>query len=59
LFQAAGDAKAAGAGFVADFQAGTGMGLADSGQDLLQSVQVVGDGSVAMVIESLWTSSPI
>ena len=45
MFEAAGDAEAAGARFVGDLQACARMGLADTGQGLFQGVQVVGDGA--------------
>ena len=41
LFKAAGDAEAAGAGFVGDFQAATGMSLTDAGQGFFEGMQVV------------------
>jgi hypothetical protein len=41
-----GDAEAAGAGFVGDVEVGAGMGFADLGQDLLQGMEIVGDGAV-------------
>ena len=45
LLEAAGDAEAAGAGFVGDLQAGAGMSFADAAQGDFQAAQIMGDGA--------------
>ena len=45
LLETAGDAKAAGAGFIGHLELGTRMSYADPGQNPFQSVEVIGDGA--------------
>jgi len=45
LLETAGDAKAAGAGFIGDLEDGAWMSFADAVESFLQSLQVVGDGA--------------
>ena len=45
LFKAAGDAEAAGAGFIADLQLRVRMSFTDAAKRLLQCVHVIGDGA--------------